>query len=160
MNDDDLAVLCIFNEAGNQPFEGQVAVGIVIRNRIALHFPSDGTMANTIEHGNGVGFSWVGFAIVDGRYTRVADGPDEIAARVQQLLTEAQATAAWSICEKAWADSGAWFDGQPLSFTPGPEFDKLDKQTVMYLNPAISSAAWATPDKEVAKIFDHTFFHA
>lgn len=46
--DDHFAILCIFAEARGEPFEGQVAVGNVIRNRTREKYFSDGTVASTV----------------------------------------------------------------------------------------------------------------
>jgi spore germination cell wall hydrolase CwlJ-like protein len=43
-----LAALCIFAEARNQPFNGQIAVGNVLRNRMRRRYSSDGTVAGTV----------------------------------------------------------------------------------------------------------------
>jgi len=45
---DLLAITTILAEAGNQPFEGMVAVGEVIRNRTRRRYNSDGTIMGTI----------------------------------------------------------------------------------------------------------------
>ena len=44
------AVLTIFGEARGEPFEGQVAVANVIRNRTRLKYQSDGTIEGTVLH--------------------------------------------------------------------------------------------------------------
>ena len=48
IGDDLLAALCIYAEARSEPFDGQVAVGNVIRNRTANKHFSDGSVASTI----------------------------------------------------------------------------------------------------------------
>jgi spore germination cell wall hydrolase CwlJ-like protein len=45
---DCLAALNIYAEARGEPFEGQVAVGNVVRNRMAKKYRSDGTVAGTV----------------------------------------------------------------------------------------------------------------
>jgi spore germination cell wall hydrolase CwlJ-like protein len=45
---DLLAITTILAEAGNQPFEGMVAVGEVIRNRTKRRYNSDGTIMGTL----------------------------------------------------------------------------------------------------------------
>ena len=45
---DCLGALNIFAEARSEPFEGQVAVGSVVRNRMERRYFSDGTVAGTI----------------------------------------------------------------------------------------------------------------
>lgn len=43
-----LAIATIIGEASSEPYEGQVAVGRVIRNRMRLKYSSDGTVAGTV----------------------------------------------------------------------------------------------------------------
>lgn len=55
--DDVWGILCIFAEARGEPYEGQVAVGNVIRNRMAKKFFSDGTVVGTVTQSKQ--FSWM-----------------------------------------------------------------------------------------------------
>lgn len=48
LSPDCLAALCIFAEARGEPFEGMVAVGSVLRNRMARRYQSDGTVPGTV----------------------------------------------------------------------------------------------------------------
>lgn len=48
ISDDDWGMLCIFAEARGEPYDGQVAVGNVIRNRMKRHFFSNGTVVSTV----------------------------------------------------------------------------------------------------------------
>jgi spore germination cell wall hydrolase CwlJ-like protein len=48
INPDALGILTIWQEARGEPYEGKVAVGEVIRNRMARCYSSDGTVAGTI----------------------------------------------------------------------------------------------------------------
>ena len=48
ISDEALAVSTIWGEAEGEPFEGQVAVAEVIRNRMLRRFLSDGTVAGTV----------------------------------------------------------------------------------------------------------------
>ena len=41
-------ILCVYAEARSEPYEGQVAVASVVRNRTAKHFYSDGTIVSTV----------------------------------------------------------------------------------------------------------------
>ena len=79
--------LCIFAEARSEPFEGQVAVGCVIRNRMARKYASDGTVTSTVWWPKQ--FSWTNST--DGQRTRVlrADENDP----------------AWRVAVKAWEES-------------------------------------------------------
>lgn len=47
-DDDTLAALTIYFEAEGESFAGKLAVAAVIRNRMAHHFHSDGTMRGTV----------------------------------------------------------------------------------------------------------------
>lgn len=74
--DDVWAILCIFAEARGEPYEGQVAVGNIIRNRMARKFFSDGTVVGTVVYAKQ--FSWMNDS--DGQRQRVLaarwDNPD------------------------------------------------------------------------------------
>ena len=48
INDDALGAITIWQESRNQRYEGKVAVGEVIRERMRQRFFSDGTVAGTI----------------------------------------------------------------------------------------------------------------
>jgi hypothetical protein len=154
MTDDELMATCIADEAANQPYEGKVAVGRVIRNRMALHYDSDGTVVGTVlAHFQFSGF-W--FSMVKGHYSQTVWNMTEAKNRAQALLSEFSTQPIWADCVKAVQDSlpGSGFAG-------GPEFQKLTDKTVLYFNPKICAApAWATPDKLDTTIFQHTFFHA
>lgn len=55
--DDVWGILCIFAEARGEPYEGQIAVGDVIRNRCARHFFCDGTVVDCVTKAHQ--FSWM-----------------------------------------------------------------------------------------------------
>jgi hypothetical protein len=155
MTDDDLLALCIWDEAANQPYEGKVAVALVIRNRMAAHYASDGTVSGTVLHQDQFSGFW--FDFVGGKYQRVCWTADQAKARASVLLASAQFQDAWRDCQKAVADSlpGSGFVG-------GPEFQKLaaDPRALLYDNLDVAQPPWAIPANEVAKIFAHTFFRA
>ena len=48
VSEEALAVITIWQEARNEPQEGMMAVGEVIRNRMKLKYSSDGTVAGTV----------------------------------------------------------------------------------------------------------------
>lgn len=48
INPDALAIVTIWQEAQGEPIEGKIAVGEVIRNRMARRYSSDGTVAGTV----------------------------------------------------------------------------------------------------------------
>lgn len=154
MTDADLIALCAFEEASIEPDDGLAAVVRVIKNRMVRLYQSDGSVPNTIFHGNGAAFSWAGFAMIGGRYRRVADGPVEIEARAERLLVAAKGFA------KAWARAESIAAAVMAGTYTGPAYDGLTDDAVMYLNPAIAGAAWAKPEKLVCKIGRHEFFRA
>jgi spore germination cell wall hydrolase CwlJ-like protein len=151
MTDDDLLALCAWSEAAGEPFEGKVAVLRVVRNRMALHYQSDGTVAGTVLHP--AAFSGFSYDMVDGVYTKVAHTPEEVAARAENMRIHAMAQPVWADCQKAVEDSVP-----DSGFVGGPQFEKLTPATVLYCNPAISSPPWATPDNFVCQIFHHSFY--
>lgn len=55
--DDVWGILCIFAEARGEPYEGQVAVGNVVRNRTRLGHFSNGTVVGTVSEA--YQFSWM-----------------------------------------------------------------------------------------------------
>lgn len=48
INPDALAIVTIFQEAAGESMDGKIAVGEVIRNRMARKYSSDGTVAGTV----------------------------------------------------------------------------------------------------------------
>lgn len=65
--DDVWGVLCIYAEARGEPYEGQVAVGNVIRTRTAKRVCSNGTVCSTVTFP--YQFSWMNHN--DGQRTKV-----------------------------------------------------------------------------------------
>ena len=160
MTDDELLATCIADEAANQPHEGKVAVAIVLLNRMAIPYESDGTATGTVlKHFQFSGF-W--FSMVEGHYRQTefdAAGAQAEAERLYEQFTAQPAM--WAGCLRALADARSWDARTPMSFIPGPAFAGLTDRTVLYLNPKICALPdWATPDKQDAVIFDHTFYHA
>lgn len=151
MTDDDLMALCAWSEAAGEPFEGKVAVLCVVRNRMARRYQSDGTVVGTVLHPNA--FSGFSFDMVDGKYTRVAHTPEEIAARAENMRIRAMAQPIWPDCLKAVEDSA---DGS--GFVGSEEFQKLTPDTLLYVNAGLASPAWATPAKFVCQIARHSFY--
>jgi len=158
LTDAQLAATCIADEAANQPYEGKVAVGIVILNRMLIPYSSDGTMVGTVLHKWAFSGFWA--QMVHGVYKQTQFDLNAAETESQTLFDEFSTQAMWADCERAWADAQAWHAGAALSFTPGPAFAGLTKATVLYYNPRVCAApAWATPDKQDAVIFQETFFH-
>jgi hypothetical protein len=125
---------------------------------MAKHYASDGTVTGTVLAPNQFSGFW--FEMINGRYTRICSTLAEAEVQAVKLFQRFVNTQVWPDAEVAIADARAWEAGQPMSFTPGPAFAGLTKNTLLYLNPKISHTAWATPDKQDAVIFDHTFYHA
>lgn len=152
MTDDDLAALCIWEEAQGEPYEGKVAVGRVIRNRMERHYASDGTAPGTILHK--WAFSGFWSHMDQGVYTQFAFDQAQAAADAEDVLASARMTAVWTDCQKAWVDSpvGSGFVG-------GPQFQKLGDDAVLYYNSGVCSApAWATPSNFLAQVYRHSFY--
>jgi spore germination cell wall hydrolase CwlJ-like protein len=154
MTDADLIALCVFQEANLEPDDGLAAVARVVMNRMRLRFQSDGSVAGTVFHANGTAFSWAAFEMVEGRYSRVADGPVEIEARAADLLAKAQRF------HDAWARAQRIASQVRAGLYAGVAFMQVTGDTVLYLNPAIADAPWAVADKFVCRIGHHSFFRA
>lgn len=153
---DVLAALCIADEAAGEPFEGKVAVGRVIRNRMAGLYESDGTVEGTVL--KKFQFSGFWFAMQGGKYKEIEFDQAGAEAQAQRLLVQfQQLTQTWADCVAAWAASA---DG--AAFAGGPEYAKLLAQpkTYMYVNRDVCDPAWATAADQVCKIFHHTFYLA
>lgn len=151
LSDDNLFATCIADEAANQPYEGKVAVARVIRNRMALKYESDGTVEGTVlKHFQFSGF-W--FSMVKGKYKEDAFNLEEAEKKAIAYYKEFSTQPIWSDC------IDAVYDSLPGHFTGSAQFQKLTDKTVLYLNPKVSKATWATPDKLDAVIFQHSFYH-
>ena len=87
ISDDTFGILCIFAEARGEPYEGQVAVGNVIRNRCARRFFSDGSVVDTVTKPHQ--FSWMNTG--DAQRTRV--------------LRAVRSDPAWTLASRAWFES-------------------------------------------------------
>lgn len=153
------AATTIAGEAADQPYEGKVAVGMVIANRVAIPYASDATVRGAVLHRWAFSEFWAGFT--DGRYHEIAFDLDQADALAAADFAKFSAMAIWPDCTRAWADALLWQSGGKMSFTPGPAFAKLSKKTVLYYNPAIVAVppAWATAANFDAVIFDEHFFH-
>lgn len=154
MTDADLIALCCFEEANLEPDDGVAAVARVIKNRMALHYQSDGTVEGTVLAGNGVAFSWAAFSMFNHHYQRVANGRTAIEARAEHLRQIATGY------PKAWHRAQVISQSVMAGSYSGHDYAKLTDQTVLYLNQKIAHAAWAVPDKLVTKIGNHSFFRA
>ncbi len=152
MDDRTILALNAFEEANLEPDDGVAAIVRVCLNRMARKYESDGTVAGTVfKHAQ---FSWAEFAMVDGHYTRVAFTPEEVQARATHLLAQAQAYA------HAWSRATDITDRVVAGTYAGALYDALTADAVLYLNPTLSSAPWATPAKRICVIGRHEFFRA
>ena len=70
ISDDVWGILCVFAESRGEPYEGQVAVGSVIRNRTERKHFSGGTVASTVAAPHQ--FSWMNTS--DAQRIRVLSG--------------------------------------------------------------------------------------
>lgn len=145
--------LCVFKEAQNQPQDGKAGVAKVVLNRTRRKPPffSDGTIRGTILRPSQ--FSWVEFDMVGGHYTKVAHTPAEVEARVATLYAEALThRLVWAACaDPAESVLGGHYIG-------GDAYEELGDGALQYCNLAVSQPPWATPDKLISKIGQHSFF--
>lgn len=156
MTDADLIALCAFREANLEPDDGVAAVVRVILNRMALRYQSDGTVQDTIFHGNGVAFSWAAFDMIGGHYTRVASGLPALLARAQTLLVMAQHY------QEAWARTQRIASAVCAGTYAGTAYAAITPDTVLYLNPdprlVPHPPAWMNPANLVTTIGRHSFY--
>lgn len=128
ISDDALAVLTIWTEAQGEPFEGKVAIGEVIRERMRRKYASDGTVAGTVVH----------------RYQFSAWNDDqqdnELLIRAMNLNSDSKAVIE---CQKAWEASAT---------------TNYALKAVLYCNLDVAKPYWAKPEKLVTKIGHHSFF--
>jgi len=150
MTDQDLKILCAFQEANLETDDGVAAIAWVINTRTRLRYNSNGTVQDTIlRHEQ---FSWAENAMVDGRYKSVAFGLQQELARAQKLLLEDEAAAArWARCARivAAVDAGTY---------RGPLYDQLTPSTVLYANLSICTPSWLPQARRKVQIDHQTFF--
>jgi spore germination cell wall hydrolase CwlJ-like protein len=147
----DLLALCVLQEAGNQPDDGQAAVARVVLNRTRMKYASDGTVEGTILHPNA--FSWTEWEMLNRVYTKVAtDQPSQIK-RVRALYELSQKALGWAHCQNiAQEVVGGTYSGAA--------FSAITPDTVLYYNPVAVRGvpAWAKPENHVATIGAHWFY--
>jgi hypothetical protein len=151
MNDGELMALCIYSEAAGETYEGKVAVGRVIRNRMARHYQSDGTVSGTVLHP--MAFSGFWCVYVNGKYMRICETVADSEAHGEIMLKRAMDDKIWPECVRAVADSEGGFVGDS-------SYQALTPDTVLYTNLAISHPVWASADKMVTSIGHHTFYRS
>lgn len=154
MNDLDLLGLCVLQEAAGESDDGRAAVARVIKNRMALKYASDGTVAGTILKYDQ--FSWLWFKYTGGHPHRIAWAAEDAAKVAADKLAEAPPM----ILEQCLLIASDVMSGK----YHGPLYDKLTDDVVLYLNPNPQLVphlpAWASPDKLVCVIGHHEFFRA
>lgn len=151
MTDDDLLALCVYEESGAEIPDGKAAVARVIKNRMAQKFFSDGTIAGTILSPSQ--FSWAWFSFQNGKYSRCAwSHEDAVHIAEEKLITTTQ-----SALDKCRSIAYAVFGG----VYRGALYDHLTDEALMYLNPRIASKmpSWASADKLICSIGNHSFYH-
>lgn len=130
INPDSLAAMTIWTEAQGEPYEGKLGVGEVIRNRMIRNYSSDGTVAGTVARR--FQFSvWNDDAADNALLIRALKIDD-----LDPTVIE---------CIRAWHESAR---------------TNLVKKAVLYCNLQTVSArpAWASDDKLVRTIGNHSFF--
>jgi spore germination cell wall hydrolase CwlJ-like protein len=156
MDDATLAALCIADEAAGEPFAGKVAVGLVIRHRMAAGYRSDGTVAGTVLAK--LQFSGFWCEMEQGHYEEICHTLADAQARAVQLLQQFQAQRlVWGQCVAAWAESG---DPASVIIGGNPALAKIkaDPRTLLYCNPRLCSPSWATQENLVAVVGQHDFY--
>lgn len=160
LSEDAYLALCVYDEARGQPFEGQRAVARVVLNRARLKYSSDGTIKGTVLSPNQFsGFWFEAVAQKDGtwKYTRVAHdvaGAEEIARRHFMVAEGESQASPWLTAQNAASieESAALPHMQVEPILP------LD--AVLYYNPHVTQGTpeWATPEKFIRSIGDHSFY--
>jgi hypothetical protein len=148
----ELLALCVFQEARGEIDDGKAAVARVVLNRTKLKYSSDGSVEGTILHPDA--FSWTQFDMVDGKYVKVAQTPEEQVEHVRACYAQALKSPSWLTCKNITDRvlSGAY---------DTPNYRLLTDKVVLYYAPAACRApAWASADNLVAVIGRQWFFHA
>ena len=151
MTDDDALTLCAFQEAAAEIDDGVAAIARVVLNRIRLKYASDGTVQGTVF--KPAQFSWTQFAMVDGKYEKVAHDPEHVEARAQFLLLTAKRQV------KPWARVTAIVRAVQAGTYRGIFYDRLTDDAVLYVNPEIvARQSWEIPANHICTIGHHVFY--
>lgn len=129
ISDEALAVVTIWQEAAGESFEGKVAVGEVIRNRMRRFYSSDGTVAGTVARRK--------------QFSGWNDSAQENALLIRSLRLD-DGDAVVNSCLTAWRHAQ---DGSELA-----------NGAVLYANLAVCTPPWLPNVQQVAKIGHHNFF--
>lgn len=128
---DRLAIATILGEAASEPYEGKLAVARVIRERMRLHYASDGTIAGTV-------LAPLQFSMWNTH--------DRGRIRVCKALSDHPGLAD---CKRAWFEV--------LREAPPPDFERV----VHYHADYIPKPSWALNHALVARVFHigrHIFY--
>jgi hypothetical protein len=162
MKEGDALALCVSEEARGEIPDGQAAVARIIKNRMRLHFESDGTLLGTIFKKDQFSWAWFGFEkphtglgvhdIAKPGYIRIAHTTTEAYGVADDLLTLTpphQLTLCGDIAQLVM--SGAY---------SGTLYDQLTDDAVNYCNPRILTKIprWAIPSAKVCSIGHHDFY--
>lgn len=153
MNDADLLTLCAFEEANLEPDDGIAAVVQVILNRGRLHYQSDGTVRGTIFH-NTSSLSWTSYAMQNGHYEQIAHSPGQMEARAEFLLARD------ALYRIRWAQIADIVGRVRAGVYHGADYDRLTPDVLLYCDLKLSQPEWATPEKLVCAIHNHSFYKA
>ena len=155
IDDPDLGALTVWTEARGEPRDGKAAVAQVLKNRMTLHYESDGTVQGTALKPNQFDAFW--FAFSNGHYRRICWTLSDALAQADKLLVQAKAqVGAWNDCSAAYNQVMA---GTYEADTPSV-FSLLVPRAGLYDNLSISTPPWANPSKMICKIGQHSFFSA
>lgn len=164
MTDQDLATLNAYEEAAGEPDEGVAAITRIVKNRMARHFFSDGTIAGTVLAKDQ--FSWAWFGFMDKTSGTLAPGK-HIQAYIRRASTLEQAQAVVAdlrakVMPAAWLRVGRITSAALDGDYDGPLYDKLGDDAVSYVNPRILTKppTWAIPAKFIVSIGHHDFYRA
>lgn len=164
MTEQELAYLNAYEEAAGEPDEGVAAITRIVKNRMAHHFFSDGTIAGTVLAKDQ--FSWAWFAFMDKTSGNIAPGK-HVQAYMRRASTRAQAEAVANqlrakVVPSVWTRVGRITSAALDGDYDGPLYDKLGADAVSYLNPRILTKlpSWAIPSKLVVSIGHHDFYRA
>lgn len=164
LSDSNLLALNVYEEANLEPDDGKAAVARVVKNRMALKFFSDGSIAGTILARDQFSWAWFGFETIHTgigvnqqskqEYIRVADTLAD-AEGVAVDRYDLAAPAALFHCNVVAQQA---FGGTYKSTS----YSLLTDDTVLYLNPRILThlPTWAIPAAKVCSIGHHDFYRS
>ena len=158
-SDLDWLACCMIDEAANQGNDGLAAVAQVIKNRIATHTNSDGTIKGTVLAKDQ--FSGFYHATVNGKYQRVCSDIACATQRGLQKMATYEKSSGWTNARNIGSQvMGGTYNGS-ASF----QAIKANKRCVNYLNIDATKKlnfsglpGWAQASNHVATINAHDFY--